>query len=144
MRHAVFVLALCALLCWHPAEARTRHHRVRVRHPVMMMEATAFARAQQPTAAGTRAREGIVAADPRVLPLGTRIRVYGARPYRGNYLVTDTGADIKGRHIDLYFPSRARAMRFGTRRVRIKVLQWAKGIEDARLKNQASIVGHRR
>lgn len=142
MRHAVFVLALCALLCGHPAEARSRHRRARVRHPVMAMEATAFARARQPTAAGTRARPGIVAADPRVLPLGTRIRILGARSYAGNYLVTDTGTDIKGRHIDLYFPSTARAKRFGTRRVRVRVLRWGKGIEDARLKNEASIARH--
>jgi len=110
----------------------------------MVMEATAFARAQQPTAAGTTARPGIVAADPRVLPLGTRIRILGARSFRGNYLVTDTGADIKGPHIDLYFPSKARAKRFGTKRVRIRVLQWGKGIEDARVKNEASIARHRR
>ncbi len=144
MRHAVFVLALSALLGWPSAEARPRHRRARARHPVMAMEATAFARARQPTAAGTRARVGIVAADPRVLPLGTRIRILGAKAYAGTYLVTDSGADIQGRHIDLYFPSKARAMRFGTRTVRVQVLQWGKGVEDARVKDEASIAHHPR
>ena len=146
MRHLILILVLAwsALLCGCPAEARALHHRTRVRHPVMVMEATAFARAQQPTAAGTRARLGIVAADPRVLPLGTRIRILGDRSCAGTYLVTDTGADIQGRHIDLYFPSRARAMRFGAKRVRVLVLRWGKGAEDARVKNQASIERHGR
>ncbi|MDR3702688.1 MAG: 3D domain-containing protein [Candidatus Sulfopaludibacter sp.] len=144
MRHAVFYLALSALLCGYPAQAQPKHHKRRARHPVMVMEATAFARAQQLTASGTIARRGIVAADPRVLPLGTRIRIFGAKSYAGNYLVTDTGADIKGRHIDLYFPSRARAMRFGTKSVRVQILQWGAGKEDAQVKDEASIAQHPR
>ena len=69
---------------------------------VMIMEATAFTRAVRPTAPGTEAHEGMVAADPAVLPLGTRIHVTRSTGYDGNYLVTDTGPAVKGRHIDLY------------------------------------------
>jgi len=47
------------------------------------MEATAFARAPQPTAAGTEAHDGTIAADPRILPLGTRIRIAGAAGFDG-------------------------------------------------------------
>ncbi len=45
----------------------------------MRMQATAFSRDAQPTASGTVAHRGIVAADPAVLPLGSRIRSGGAR-----------------------------------------------------------------
>jgi len=51
----------------------------------MPMEATAFARARHVTAAGTAPHVGVVAADPTVLPLGTRIRIIGSNGYDGNY-----------------------------------------------------------
>jgi len=60
-------------------------------------------------AAGTVPHRGIVAADPAVLLLGTFIRITGAGPYNGIYLVTDTGDKIAGRHIDLYVPTAAEA-----------------------------------
>src|SRR5262245_21971931 len=66
----------------------------------MEFEATAYS-IEGRTAAGTRSRQGIVAADPKVLPLGTRIRVHGAGRYSGDYLVGDTGRGIKGREIDV-------------------------------------------
>jgi 3D (Asp-Asp-Asp) domain-containing protein len=101
------------------------------------MEATAFARARKATAAGTRPHEGIVAADPEVLPLGTRVRITGTQEYNGVYLVADTGAAIKGRHIDLYVPSQAEARKFGKKIVRVQVLRIGKGKEDARDKDAA-------
>lgn len=74
------------------------------------------------TASGTRAREGIVAADPDVLPLGSRIRVHEAGQYSGEYSVEDTGRLIDGRMIDIYIVNRAEAKRFGRRRVRVEVI----------------------
>jgi 3D (Asp-Asp-Asp) domain-containing protein len=101
----------------------------------MLMKATAFARAPHITSAGTEVHEGIVAADPLLLPLGTRIRITGTAGYDGNYLVTDTGAAVKGRHIDLYMPSAREARRFGTNTVRVQILQIGKGKMDAREKD---------
>lgn len=106
---------------------------------VLVMECTAFARAPQPTAAGTEVREGTVAADPAVLPLGTRIRVVGTHGFDGNYLVTDTGAAVKGRHIDIYLPSEIEAKQFGTKTVRVYIRQMGKGKADAQKKNAASV-----
>jgi 3D (Asp-Asp-Asp) domain-containing protein len=74
-----------------PVWAR-HHHRPRT----LRMEATAYAQDSKPTASGTIAHEGIVAADPAVLPFGTRIRVKSAGAYDGTYTVTDTGAKIRG------------------------------------------------
>src|ERR1700733_6574177 len=48
------------------------------------------------TALGGGVRRGIVAADPRVLPLGSQIQIDGGG-YSGIYTVTDTGGAIKGR-----------------------------------------------
>ncbi len=131
MGKAISTLILTALL-FGPAQAREK----RRRHPVIVMNATAYAHATQLTAAGTVARTGIVAADPVVLPLGTRIRVLGPEAYARDYLVTDTGSLVKGRHIDIYMPSRTAARRFGKKQVRVEILQWGKGAEDAHLKEE--------
>jgi 3D (Asp-Asp-Asp) domain-containing protein len=79
------------------------------------------------TRAGTRPHGGVVSADPAFLPLGTRIRVTGAGQFSGIYLVTDTGAKVVGRHIDIYIPSRILAKRFGTKLVFVSVLKWGQG-----------------
>lgn len=73
------------------------------------------------TASGRMVRRGIVAADPRVLPLGTRIRISGGK-YSGNYVVADTGGKIKGRVLDIWVPSCAEARRWGSRSIKVSVL----------------------
>jgi 3D (Asp-Asp-Asp) domain-containing protein len=78
------------------------------------------------TASGTRSRPGIAAADPRIIPLGSRIRVQGAGKYSGEYSVEDTGRAIKGHEIDLYMKSDAEAKRFGRQRVKVTVLESGK------------------
>lgn len=76
------------------------------------------------TASGARAREGIVASDPDVLPLGSRIRVHDAGKYSGEYSVEDTGRAIDGHEIDIYVADDAEAKRFGKQRVRVEVLSY--------------------
>lgn len=78
------------------------------------------------TAAGVNVRRGIVAADPKVLPLGSIVRLHAGK-YSGLYTVLDTGGDIRGQRIDIYFPSRAEAIRFGKRKIKVEVLRhgWA-------------------
>ena len=76
------------------------------------------------TKSGTETRVGIVAADTDVLPLGTQIRVTGAGEYSGRYAVTDTGANVDGKHIDIYVPDARDAKDFGNRTVRVEVLKW--------------------
>jgi 3D (Asp-Asp-Asp) domain-containing protein len=70
------------------------------------------------TAMGHGVRRGIIAADPRVLKLGSRVNL-GAGAYSGQYLVSDTGGKIKGRKIDIWVPSCSEAVRFGRRTVTI-------------------------
>jgi 3D (Asp-Asp-Asp) domain-containing protein len=73
------------------------------------------------TALGHGVRRGIIAADPRVLRLGSRVNL-GGGAYSGQYLVSDTGGRIKGRRIDIWVPSCAEARRFGRRTVTLGVL----------------------
>jgi 3D (Asp-Asp-Asp) domain-containing protein len=67
------------------------------------------------TATGIRARRGVVAVDPAVIPLGTRLTI----PGYGNGVAADIGASVRGAAIDVWFPTRARALAWGERRVTI-------------------------
>ena len=88
----------------------------------MTFVATAYCHGST-TASGDRVREGIVAADPAVLPLGTVIRVEGAGRRDGPYTVLDTGPKVQGRRIDLFMRNCQEAVKFGRRRVRIEVIR---------------------
>jgi 3D (Asp-Asp-Asp) domain-containing protein len=67
------------------------------------------------TAIGRRAGYGIVAVDPRVIPLGTRLFI----PGYGFAVAGDTGGAIHGDRIDLGFDSLRDAMDFGRRGVTV-------------------------
>ena len=73
------------------------------------------------TASGQYVSRGLIAADPRVLPLGTRVRL-DAGAWSGEYLVADTGGAIKGRKIDIWTPTAREALQFGRRPVKLTVL----------------------
>jgi len=61
----------------------------------------------------------VIAVDPSVIPLGTKVYVEGY----GYAVAADTGGAIKGYIIDLFMPSQAEAYRWGRKKVKIKVLQ---------------------
>ena len=85
-------------------------------------EATAYSLRGR-TASGRPVSRGLIAADPRVLPLGTRVRVE-AGSFSGEYLVADTGGAVKGRRIDIWTPSTREALQFGRRTVKLTVLSF--------------------
>lgn len=64
-----------------------------------------------------------IAADPRVLPLGTQIMVVGVPAPLGRHLVEDIGGGIKGRRIDIYVNSCKEAVRFGRKKVKVRVFR---------------------
>lgn len=70
------------------------------------------------TAMGIPARRGVIAVDPRVIPLGTRVYVDGY----GVAIAADTGGAIKGNRIDVCYPTRREAFAWGRRTVRITLL----------------------
>ena len=90
---------------------------------VMTMEATAYlpteGSAEGLTATGIEARYGIVAVDPDVIPLGTRLFI----PGYGEALAADTGGAIQGNKIDLCMESYGEAIEFGRRTVTVYVLK---------------------
>ena len=69
-------------------------------------------------ACGMQAGYGIVAVDPRVIPLGTQLYVEGY----GFCVAGDTGGAIKGSRIDLGFGTYGEAIRFGRRAVTVYIL----------------------
>ena len=72
------------------------------------------------TTSGMRVRPGVVAVDPKVIPLGTRLYVEGY----GYSIAADTGgAAIQGMQIDLYMEKLADAYRWGRRTVKVYVLK---------------------
>ena len=76
------------------------------------------------TAIGVKPRVGIVAVDPRVIPLGTKLYIEsldGTKDY-GYALAGDTGGAIKGNRIDLFFNTRGEVRNFGRRQVKVHVL----------------------
>lgn len=58
-------------------------------------------------------RQGIVASDPRVFPLGRYVEIYVGREYYGRFLVDDTGRAIKGNKLDVWTPTCRDARIFG-------------------------------
>ena len=75
------------------------------------------------TASGRFVAKGLIAADPRHLPLGSRVRLE-AGAYSGEYLVADTGSLVRGKRIDIWTPTSREAMRFGRRTVKLTVLSY--------------------
>jgi 3D (Asp-Asp-Asp) domain-containing protein len=69
------------------------------------------------TALGVPVGRGVVAVDPKLIPLGTKLHVPGYGPG----LAADVGYAIKGRIIDLWFPTRTKAQQWGRRTVTITV-----------------------
>ena len=72
---------------------------------------------------GVRTRDGMAAADPRVIPLGSVIRVThpDGRPI-GVFVVMDTGGAVRGNKIDIYMDSCREALNWGRRPVITEVL----------------------
>jgi 3D (Asp-Asp-Asp) domain-containing protein len=67
------------------------------------------------TATGLRTGWGIVAVDPALIPLGTRLTI----PGYGQGVAADVGSSIRGAAIDLWFPTRAQALAWGRRTVTV-------------------------
>ena len=116
---AAIVVLILSVASLADAQPRAR----KPRPPKMMrMMATAYCD-RGPTKSGVSAQRGVVAADTRRLPLGTRLRIVApGQPYAGTYTVLDTGSEIKGRDLDIFMPSCRTAKRFGKRPVQVQIL----------------------
>lgn len=94
-----------------------------VRSQTLTMNASAYSAAEpgldSMTASGMRAVRGVVAVDPRVIPLGTKLYVEGY----GFAIAGDTGGAIKGNRIDLCFNTVQECYQFGRRKVVVHILK---------------------
>ena len=95
-------------------------------HKLIQMTSTAYAPGVADngkwgnlTHLGTRVRKGVVAVDPAVIPLGTKLWVEGY----GEAIAEDTGSAIKGNRIDLAFNNRQEALNYGIQRVNVYVME---------------------
>ncbi|HKV43844.1 MAG TPA: ubiquitin-like domain-containing protein [bacterium] len=70
------------------------------------------------TAIGLTAQRGVVAVDPTVIPLGSRLFIEGY----GTAVAGDTGGAIRGTRVDLCFNTYEEAMQFGRRNVKVYIL----------------------
>jgi len=118
MRTLLCVVCMCVVCGSVDATATRRTH-----PRTMRMSATAYCLRGR-TSTGDRVRRGIVAADHRVLPPGTVLRVVGSRA-SGIYTVADRGGSISGRELDIFMPSCRAARQFGRRPVRVQVIERA-------------------
>jgi len=72
---------------------------------------------------GVQTQPGIVAADPKLLPLGSTIRVSDAGKYSGMYVVTDLGTAIVGKRIDIFMADIEDARAFGKKEVTVELVK---------------------
>lgn len=89
---------------------------------VLSMDATAYS-GDGVTASGTATKRNsggysTIAVDPRVIPLGSTVYVDGY----GYAIAEDTGGDIKGNRIDVYYPSESEAQNWGRRSVNVYII----------------------
>lgn len=78
------------------------------------------------TATGAVARVGLIAVDPRVIPLGSRLYITSADGKSwiyGTAVAADTGGAIKGNRIDLFFNTHRECVNFGRRKAIVYVLE---------------------
>jgi len=85
----------------------------------LSMKATAYTATGNRTASGMMARVGVVAVDPRVIPLGSKLYIEGY----GYAIAGDTGGAIKNNRIDLFFNTERECVNYGVKNnVKVYVL----------------------
>ena len=83
------------------------------------MQASGYTYSGHKTATGKTPAVGLIAVDPSIIPLGTRLYVDGY----GYAVAADTGGAIRGNKVDLFFESVSECLRWGKRTVKVYVLE---------------------
>lgn len=120
-KQAVPCKASCGSKVSKTKRTTSRHSSYGTTKKVITMKATAYAAEsfrRSRTALGTRAVRGVVAVDPRVIPLGTKLYIEGY----GYAVAADTGGAIKGYRIDLVMNTVRECRNFGRRQVKVHIL----------------------
>lgn len=85
----------------------------------MEMSATAYTHTGRKTYTNVWPSVGVVAVDPKLIPLGSRLYIDGY----GFATALDIGSSIKGNRIDLFFETKEEALKWGRRKVQVFVLR---------------------
>jgi 3D (Asp-Asp-Asp) domain-containing protein len=89
----------------------------------LAVTATAYCKGEM-TTSGVAPQNGVVAADPHVLPVGSVVQVDSSdNRYSGIYTVMDTGRLIQGLELDVYIWNCFEAIKFGRRPANLLVLR---------------------
>jgi 3D (Asp-Asp-Asp) domain-containing protein len=121
----IFLISVAFVALTHPAGGQSNPARIDGKFVATAYSVTGI------TASGEYTHRHVVAADPEVLPIGSRIKIRRAGRYSGEYVVADTGAKIVGRKLDIYLPSTPECVKFGKKAVRVKVIEIGNGTRAA-------------
>lgn len=137
------VLSLTLSLCMTATGDKHKHSSSSMRSKARKFLAFAYTGGRL-TSEGHKPIAGTtIAADPKVIPMGSRVRITDAGPYSGIYTVSDKGSAIKGRKVDIFMSSRKEAIQFGKQQVNIEVLEVPKTQARAKRKPAADMVASR-
>lgn len=84
----------------------------------LYVSASAYTYTGRNTSCGMKPAVGLVAVDPSVIPLGSKLYIEGY----GYATAADTGGSIKGNRIDVFMEDRAQCLSWGKRTVKVYVL----------------------
>lgn len=84
----------------------------------LTVEATAYTYTGCKTATGITPYQGVIAVDPRIIAMGSKVYVEGY----GYAVAADTGGDIKGNRVDLFFPNLRQCINWGRKPVKLHIL----------------------
>jgi uncharacterized protein YabE (DUF348 family) len=104
---------------------------------VIEMEATAYTASYEDTGknpdhpefgicyTGMKAREGVIAVDPKVIPLYTRVYVdvVGSSKDYGFAIAGDIGSGVKGKQVDLYLDTKEAVSKWGRKKVKVYIMK---------------------
>ncbi len=86
---------------------------------IITVTAMAYCYTGNRTCSGAYPFPGTVAADHNIFPIGTILWIEGY----GYGVVLDSGSAINGKIIDLYFHTEKEALKWGRRKVKVKILR---------------------
>lgn len=108
-----------------PKEQPKKQEAAAVQGRTLTVEATAYSTNQPSlsdytyTGINLRQNPNVIAVDPNVIPLGSKVHV----PGYGTYIAGDTGSAIKGNRIDVHITDLAAAKRFGRRTMQVTIVE---------------------
>jgi len=82
------------------------------------VDSTAYTFTGNKTATGVQPSQGMIAVDPKVIPLGSRVYVEGY----GYAIAADTGGAIRGNRIDVFFPTLRQCINWGRKSIHIYII----------------------